>query len=225
MNTANSTPEPEERTTLFHHRHHRRQVGKSLSHLYPAVVLLLGVAPVLTGQEPFTLLLGVEIVVGALYIGLMLRELRHLRHKPFHSERVAWLELAAASILFLEGYHIWHRHHEAELAGAPHRLHLLPWVYGTVACIYVVLAFRMHQLVGRTYLHLHADGFAVRTGRYGKEHKLRWADIATVAPDGPTGVLVRRTDGQKHRIAFNNLHDGAAHRDKLLARLQQAVNK
>jgi hypothetical protein len=159
-----------------------------------------------------------------MYIGLMLREWRHLRHNPFHSERVAWLELAAASILVIEGYHIWHRHHEAELAGAPPRLHLLPWVYGTVACVYVILAFRMQQLTGRTYLHLHADGFAVRTGRFGKEHKLRWADIATVAPDGATGVLVRRTDGQEHRIVFDSLHDGAAHRDKLLAHLRKSVS-
>ncbi|MFC7668219.1 hypothetical protein ACFQT0_13160 [Hymenobacter humi] len=43
----------------------------------------------------------------------------HLRHNPFHQEQVAWLELAAAAILALESYHIWHRHHVAEPGRGP----------------------------------------------------------------------------------------------------------
>ncbi|SFP69423.1 hypothetical protein [Hymenobacter arizonensis] len=224
MNAANPTPETQARTTLFHQRHLRRQVAKSLGHIGPAIVFVLAVVPILSGREPFSLLVALEIMVGVAYLSLLVRELRHLRHNPFHTERVAWLELAAAAILFIESYHIWHRHHEAELAGAAPRFHALPWVYAAVGVAYVVLAFRMQQLTGRTYLHLHADGFAVRTGRFGKEHTLNWSDIASADPDGATGVVVRRTDGKEHRIAFDKLHDGPAHRDRLLAHLRKAIN-
>ncbi|MBF9144229.1 hypothetical protein [Hymenobacter properus] len=215
MNTA--SPAAEGRTTLYHRRHAKQQVGKSLGHMAPALVLFFGVVPILTGAEPFTLLAGLEIAVGAAYLVLMVRELLHLRHNPFHREPVAWLELAAAGILALESYHIWHRHHEAELAGAPHRLHVLPWLYAAVALMYVGLAFRLSQLTDRTFLHLHAGGFAVRTQRLGPAHELTWADVAAVEPDGPADALVHRTNGEKHRISFANTHDGAAHRDRLLA--------
>lgn len=224
MNAATPTPKTQDRTTLFQRRHLRRQVAKSLGHLMPAIVLVLAVMPILSGKEPFSLLVGLEIIVGLAYLGLMVRELLSLRHNPFHTERVAWLELAAAAILFIESYHIWHRHHEAELAGAPPRFHALPWVYAAVGVAYVVLAFRMQQLTTRTYLHLHAGGFAVRTGRFGKEHNLNWSDIASAKPDGATGVVVRHTDGKEHRIVFDGLHDGPAHRDRLLAHLRKSIN-
>ncbi|UOQ99473.1 hypothetical protein MUN81_08275 [Hymenobacter sp. 5317J-9] len=215
MNTA--PPAAEGRTTLYHRRHAKQQVGKSLGHVAPALVLFFGVIPILTGAEHFTVLGGLEIAVGAAYLMLMVRELRHLRHNPFHRERVAWLELAAAGILALESYHIWHRHHEAELAGAPHRLHVLPWLYAAVALMYVVLAFRLNKLTDRQFLHLHAHGFAVRTQRLGPAHEFTWADVAAVEADGPADALVHQTDGQKHRISFGNTYDGAAHRDRLLA--------
>ncbi|MBF9237167.1 hypothetical protein I2I05_07140 [Hymenobacter sp. BT683] len=225
MNAASPPPESPDRTTLFHRRHLRRQVAKSVGHIGPAIVFVLAVVPVLSGAEAFTALVGLEVVVGVVYLTLMVRELRNLRHNPFHSERVAWLELAAAAILLIESYHIWHRHHAAELAGAPARFHALPWVYALVAVAYIVLAFRMRQLTGRTFLHLHADGFAVRTGRFGKEHNLRWADIASADPEGSTGVVVRRTDGQEHRIVFDSLHEGTVHRDRLLAHLRKSISR
>ncbi|MBF9224124.1 hypothetical protein [Hymenobacter ruricola] len=212
-----TSPAAEECTTLYHRRHARQQVGKSFGHFGPAVVLLFGIAPVLGGDEPFTLLRALEVLIGAAYLVLMVREWRLLRHNPHHREPVAWLELAAAAILALESYHIWHRHHEAELAGQPHRLHVLPWLYAAIAAVFVVLAFRMRQLDGRLFLHLHPAGFAVRTSRLGRAHRLRWAEVAAVEPAGPADALVRCTDGQTHRIAFADLHEGPAHRDRLLA--------
>ncbi|WP_210517545.1 hypothetical protein [Hymenobacter terricola] len=202
--------------TLYHRRHARQQFAKTLGHVGPAVVLLLAIGPIVAGAEPFTWSVVLEFAVGAAYLVLMVREIRHLRHNPFHREPVAWLELAAAAILALESYHIWHRHHLAELAGGPHRVHTLPWVYAALAVVYIVLAFRMKQLDGRRFLHLHPDGFAVRTTRLGPPQELRWADIAAMEPAGPTEVLVRRHDGQTHRISFADLHEGAVHRDRLL---------
>jgi hypothetical protein len=215
MNTA--TPAAKGRTTLYHRRHTKQQVAKSLGHVAPALVLFFGVVPILTGAEHFTLLGGLEIAVGAAYLVLMVRELRHLRHNPFHRESVAWLELAAAGILALESYHIWHRHHETELAGAPHRLHVLPWLYAAVALMYVVLAFRLNKLTDRQFMHLHADGFAVRTQRLGPAQELSWAEVTGMEPEGPADVLVHRANGQTQRISFASTHDGAAHRDRLLA--------
>ena len=151
----------------------------------------------------------------------MVRELLHLRHNPFHREPVAWLELAAAGILALESYHIWHRHHEAELAGAPHRTHVLPWLYAGVALMYVGLAFRLNKLTDRQFMHLRPNGFAVRTQRLGPAHELTWADLAAVVAEGPADAVVHRSDGQKQRISFAHLHEGAAHRDRLLAHAAQ----
>ena len=209
--------------TLYHRRHARQQRGKTLGHLVPAVVLLMAVSPVLQGREPLTLLVALEFLVGAAYLVLMVRELLHLRHNPFHRERVAWLELAAAGILALESYHIWHRHHEAELASGIHKVHFLPWIYGATAIAFVVMAFRMKQLDGRRFLHLHPEGFAVRTSRLGAAHKLRWADVAAVEPAGSADVLVHHVDGQTHRISFADLLDGPAHRDSLLAHVARQL--
>lgn len=225
MNAAPPTSGTDDRTTLFHRRHTRRQFAKTLGHLAPALVLVGGLGPLLSGEESLTVLRAVELLVGTAYLVLMVREIWHLRHNPFHQEAVAWLELAAAGILAIESYHLWHRHHEAELAGAPARFHALPWLYGAVALVYVVLAFRMRQLATRLYLHLHKDGFAVRTGRFGRAHNLSWADIASVEEAGKSGVLVRRTDGEEHRIVFDSLLDGEAHRDRLLAHLRKAMNR
>lgn len=222
MNTATSSV-AEGRVILHHRRHAKQQRGKAIGHLGPAVVLFLGILPVLKGDETLTPLLALEVAVGVAYLALMVRELLHLRRHPFHHEAVAWLELAAAAILFIEGYHIWHRHHETEAAGAAHRLHILPGLYTAVGVVYVVLAFRARQLAERRYLHLHPEGFAVRTKGLGPVHNLRWTNIAAVEPDGPADMLVHCPDGQSHRISFASLHDGPAHRDRLLAHCQTAM--
>lgn len=224
MNAAAASAAVPGPVTLYHRHHVRQQRGKSLGHLMPAVVLVLGLAPLLAGAEPFTPLLAVEVLVGAAYLVLMVRELLHLRHNPFHRGRVAWLELAAAGILALEGYHIWHRHHVAELASGIHKVHTLPWIYGATAIAFVVLAFRMKQFDGRRFLHLHPEGFAVRTTRLGAAHQLRWADVAAVEPVGSADVLVHHVDGPTRRISFAKLHDGPAHRDRLLAHVARQLS-
>ena len=208
------------RTTLYHRRHAWQKRVRTLSHFGPAVLLLLAMSPVLNDHEPLTLLVGVEVAVGAAYLTLMVRELRHLRHNPFHREPVAWLELAAAGILALESYHIWHRHHEAELASGVHNVHFLPWIYAALAVAYVVMAFRLPQMDGRRFLHLHADGFALRTKRLGRSCELSWADIDYVEPAGPADLLVHRRDGEHQRLSFAGLHDEASHRDRLLGHLR-----
>lgn len=222
MNTAASAT-AEGRTTLYHRRHARQQVSKSFGHFGPAVVLLFGIAPVLSGDESFTFLRALEVLIGAAYLGLMVREWLHLRHNPHHREPVAWLELAAAGILALESYHIWHRHHEAELAGKPHKTLILPVLYAAVAVMFVVMAFRMKQMDGRRFLHLHPDGFALRTTRLGASTSLSWADIAAVEPDGEANLLVHQSDGKMRRISFAELHDGPVHRDRLLEHARQAL--
>jgi hypothetical protein len=223
MDTA-AQPAAEGPTTLYHRRHAWQQRAKSLGHVGPALVLLSAVLPVLTGAEAFTPLVALEFAVGAAYLVLMVRELLHLRHNPFHQERVAWLELAAAGILALESYHIWHRHHAADLARDVHRLHFLPWIYAALAVVYVVLAFRTRQMAGRRFLHLHPAGFAARTTRLGRAHELRWADLAAAEPAGPADVLLHRHDGQTQRISFADVHDGPAHRDRLLAHCHEATS-
>ncbi|MBH8570941.1 hypothetical protein KB206_18765 [Microvirga sp. STS02] len=222
MDTA-AAPAAEGRTTLYHRRHAWQQRAKTLGHVGPALVLLFAVQPVLAGEEAFTPLVVLEFAVGAAYLVLMVRELLHLRHNPFHQERVAWLELASAAILAIESYHIWHRHHAAHLARGVHRLHMLPWIYAALAVVYVVLAFRMKQMAGRRFLHLRPEGFAARTKPLGRAHELRWADLAAAEPAGPADVLLHRHDGQTHRISFADLHDGPAHRDRLLAHAAQAL--
>lgn len=91
MNTV-IPPASEGPLTLYHRRHAKQQRGKTAGHLGAAVVLVLGVvlgvAPILSGAESLTLLVGVEVLVGAAYLVLMVRELLHLRHHPFHRERV-----------------------------------------------------------------------------------------------------------------------------------------
>ncbi|RPD43675.1 hypothetical protein DNI29_23345 [Hymenobacter sediminis] len=217
-----STSEPEGKRTLFPRQHVRRQVGKALGHLVPAGILALGVGPLFSGAEPFTLLAGVEVVVGLTYLVLMVRELRHLRQHPLHQKPIAWLELAAAAILALESYHLWHRHHATQVAGAPPRTHVLPWLYALVALLYVGLAFSLQWVTQRRYLHLHAEGLSLRTGLFSPVHRVRWADLAAVEPVGPSGVRLRYRDGREYDLDFAGFRQGAAHRDHLLAHAHTA---
>lgn len=213
---AVNPPADSARQTLYHRHHARQQRGKGISHLVPAVVLLSGVLGLLQG-EPLTWIMAAEIVVGAAYLVLLVRELRHLRRHPRHHESVAWLELAAAGILALEGYHIWHRHHEAQLAGAPARFHVLPWLYWVLGLVYIWLAFNVHKLAARRYLHLHPEGFSGRLHPFGRRFAYRWDELTAIEPVGATDVLLRRPDGREQRLSFARLHDGAALRQQLLS--------
>ncbi|MVN75401.1 hypothetical protein GO988_03590 [Hymenobacter sp. HMF4947] len=212
---------PEALIRLYPRRYAQQQRAKALSHLVPALVLLTGGMAVLGGREPLTPLLGLEFGVGASYLLLMARELRHLRHAHPHHEQVAWLELAAAGILGLEGYHIWHRHHAAELAGAAHRLHVLPWLYAGLAVVYVSLAFGLARLGARRYLHLHPGGFGMRTRLLGPAQAVQWPDLASVEATSPTAVQLHFANGRQQALAFGHLHDGASHCAQLLAHTQQ----
>lgn len=203
---------------LYPLRYRRAGRGKALAHLVPAILLVSGLLPLLLGQEPLTALLLLEVLIGGCYLALMARELRHLRHPTPHHERVAWLELAAAGILGLEGYHIWHRHHEHNVAAGTHTFHVLPWLYMGAALVFVVLAFGMRQLLERRFLHLHADGFAGRLQLLGAPFSYRWADVRTVEPADPARALVWASDDQPARqLSFGHLLDGPAWRDQLVA--------
>ena len=208
-------------TTLLPRRYRRAGRARTLSHLVPAVLLVSGLLPLLQGAESLTPLLALEVGVGAAYLGLMVRELRHLRHPTPHLGRVAWLELAAAGILALEGYHIWHRHHAHNLATGVERFHVLPWLYFGVAGMYVGLAFGASWLLSRRFLHLSAAGFAGRLHLWRAPFGADWAQVRAVEPAGPAAVLVHlHAGGPPQRLAFDHLLDGPAHRDRLLAHAQ-----
>ncbi|KAA9327033.1 hypothetical protein F0P96_17470 [Hymenobacter busanensis] len=215
---SSTHPAPaDERLTLFHRRHARRQLAKGFMHVAPALVLIGALPNLLSGHEAWTWVAAAECVVGAAYLVLLVRELWHLRRHPHLRERVAWLELAAAGILALEGYHIWHRHHEAELTGAAVRFHALPWVYGAVAVLFVLLAFHMPRLDARRYLHLHDDGISYRLKPFSRSTHLCWIEVAAIEPVGEADLLVHYHDGRHRRIALSAMHDGTALRDNVLA--------
>jgi hypothetical protein len=205
---------------LYHKRRARIERAKGLSHLVPAAVLLSGVFGVVTGREPFTLLLGLEVLVGVAYILLLLREIQHTRHHPNQHEPIAWLELAAAGILALEGYHIWHRHHETFLRTGEHKFHVLPWVYATLAVWYVGMTFGIGRIYERRHLHLHAEGFSGRLQPFGQRFAYTWSEVDRLEPSGPTDVLVHHSNGQQQKISFANVQNGPAMRDQLLAHEQ-----
>lgn len=204
---------------LYPRRYHKSARARALSHLVPAMLLVSGLLPLMQGQERLTLLLTLEIIVGAAYLILMVRELRHLRHPTPHSEAVAWLELAAAGILGLEGYHIWHRHHLHALATGTHQVHLLPWFYAAAAVMYVGLAFGASQLASRRYLHLPPTGFEGRLQMLGPVFRFDWAQVQAVQPVGPAAVLIHTQAGPQ-RLSFEHLLHGEAHRDRLLTHAQ-----
>lgn len=212
------TSHPAAYTTLYPRRYHRAMRGKMLAHLAPALVLVSGLLPLLTGRELLTPLLALEVVVGTCYLVLMVRELHHLRHSTPHHEPVAWLELASAGILALEGYHIWHRHHERSLATGEHQAHVLPWLYAGLAVVFVGMAFGSARLLERRFLHLPASGFAGRLSHLEQPFSYTWAEVAHVEPAGSDALLVHPSaGGPPRRLAFGHLHDGPAHRDRLLA--------
>ncbi|MCB2411211.1 hypothetical protein [Hymenobacter lucidus] len=218
MNAPATTPE---RITLYDHRHARRQRGKALSHIVPALVLLTTALGAITGAEKLTAVTVLEFVVGAAYLILLVRELRQLRRHAHHQERVAWLELAAAGILALEGYHILHRHHEADVARGVHTFHVLPYLYFGLALVFVVLAFNLYRINQRRHLHLHAEGFGGRVGLLSRAFQYRWADVDRVEARGAADVLVHHTNGQQELISFARLHNGPAYRDQLVAHFRQ----
>ncbi|WP_188815884.1 hypothetical protein [Hymenobacter cavernae] len=204
--------------TLYHRRHTQRTRGKALSHLAPAAVLLVSALGAFTSSESLSALVWLEFAIGAAYLVLMVRELRHLGHGPLHHERVAWLEIAAAGILALEGYHIWHRHHEAEAVSGVHRFHLLPWLYWVLAVWYILMAFGIARILDRRYLHLHEEGFSGRLTLLGKPFAYRWHEVARIEPADNAAVIIHLTDGQTRQLSFADLHNGATHRDQLLTR-------
>ncbi|WP_133257209.1 hypothetical protein [Hymenobacter edaphi] len=212
MNSSASDPS---RIVVYHRHHARRQRAKALSHLVPALVLLSSLLPLLQGEAP-SWVTAAEIGVGAAYVVLLVRELRHLHHHPHHRAAVEWLEIAGAGILALEGYHIWHRHHEAEAAGAPARFHVLPWLYWGGALVYVGLAFGLRHLDARRHLHLHAEGFSLRPNPLVPLRHWRWADIDTLVAVGPADLLIRYRSGREERLSFAHLHEGPALREQLL---------
>ncbi|WP_324676883.1 hypothetical protein [Hymenobacter sp. GOD-10R] len=203
--------------TLYHRRHIRRSRGKALSHLVPAAVLLISALGAVASPEPLSLVVWIEFIIGAAYLVLMVRELRHLQHQHLHHEQVAWLEIAAAGILALEGYHIWHRHHAAAEASGEHRVHILPWLYGVIAVWYLLLAFGVVRILERRHLHLHNEGFSGRLTLFGAPFSYRWSEVAGVESTNEADVIIHRSDGQTNHLSFAELHEGSAHRDRLVA--------
>ncbi|HEX8426625.1 hypothetical protein [Hymenobacter sp.] len=212
-----NNPSATGRIILYHKRRVRIERAKGFSHLVPAAVLLSSLLDVVSGREPFTVLVGLEILVGVSYVLLLLREMRHLRHHPDQHPQVAWLELAAAGILALEGYHIWHRHHEKELLTGEHKFHVLPWLYAGLAVWYVAMAFGIGRIYERRHLHLHAEGFSGRLHPFGRRFAYTWPEVDRLEPSEPADVIVHYRNGQQQRLSFANVQNGPAMRDQLLA--------
>lgn len=208
-------------TLLYDKRHALRQRARGLSHLMPAVVLLSSILKVISGEVPLSALVIIELVVGAAYVILLVQELRHLSRGHLHPGKIAWLEIAAGGVLALEGYHIMHRHHVVEAAGAPQRFHVLPWLYFALAVVYVAMAFWLPRVLQRRHLHLHDAGFGGRLHPLGRGFSFAWEDVTSVEAIGPADVLVHLTDGTEKRISFAKMHDGPAHRDRLLAHVTE----
>jgi hypothetical protein len=149
------------------------------------------------------------------------RELRHLQKHPTHHERVAWIELAAAGILALEGYHIWHRHHEKDLLTGLHRVHVLPWLYAVLAIWYAAMAFGLPRLHKRRHLHLHGSGFSGRLHPFRRGFAVTWSDVVRIEPVGEADVRIHHSDGREQLLSFSDFHDGPAHRDRIVAHAAQ----
>lgn len=153
-----------------------------MAHLGPAVLLVHGTAKAVRHRE-VSGLHGLEFAVGAVFVALVLRHWFRVRYR---ADRAAphgpeWLELAAAGILGLEGYHLHHRH---ALAPGPHSFHVLPWLYGAVAVGYALLAFHPAWLVRRRGLRFTPDGFWLRRWALGRARRAHWAALRAVVPVG-----------------------------------------
>ncbi|MDQ2773222.1 MAG: hypothetical protein M3Y54_22280 [Bacteroidota bacterium] len=212
---------------LHHRRHAIRQRAKAFSHLFPALVLVQGAVEALSTGE-LEWVRGLELAVGLAYVGLLIRELRHLRRHPTGAAHHGpeWLELAAAGILALEGYHIWHRHHEAELASGIHRTHYLPWIYGGLTLVYVGLAFGAGRLAARQGLHFTQEGFWMRLLPISRVRRVRWSDLqaVTVAPNATDLLLHPRAGGPPQLLKLSAYHNGEVLRERILAHYQSAIS-
>lgn len=212
MDTEHAT-----RYILYPRRYHKSARAKALTHLVPAILLVSGLLPLVQGHEHLTPLLALEVIIGAAYLVLMGRELWHLRHPTPHAEPIGWLELAAAGILALEGYHIWHRHHEHAVAAGTHQLHVLPWIYATTAVMYVGLALGASRLSRRRYLHLPATGFEGRLRMLGPPFQFEWPQVRMVEPQEPASLVVHPLGAAApQQLSFAHLLHGAQHRNRLL---------
>lgn len=211
---------------LHHRRHAIRQRTKALSHLVPALVLVQGAVGALSSGA-LEWVRGLELAVGLAYVGLLIREMIHLRRHPTGAVHHGpeWLELAAAGILALEGYHIWHRHHEAELAGEPHRTHYLPWLYAALALVYVGLAFGAGRLATRQGLHFTADGFWMRLLPISQVRRVQWADLqaVTIAPNATDLLLHPRGGGLPQLLKLSPYHNAEVLRERIMAHAAQAL--
>ena len=212
---------------LHHRRLAMRQRVKALNHLVPALVLMQGAFEAFYGGE-LSWMRGLELAVGAAYLVLLIRELRHLRRHPTGTVHHGpeWLEVAAAGILALESYHSWHRHHEAELVSGIHRTHYLPWVYGALALVYLGLAFGAGRLARRQGLHFTKEGFWMRLLPISRARRVQWANFQaiTVAPNSIDLLLHPRPDGPPQLLKLSPYHNADVLRERILAHYQQAMS-
>ncbi|MGY3087840.1 hypothetical protein ACVWYF_000866 [Hymenobacter sp. UYAg731] len=217
---------PPEHHPLHHRRLAVRQRVKALNHLVPALVLVQGAFEAFYGGT-LSWIRGLEMAVGATYLVLLAREMRHLRCHPTGTVHHGpeWLEVAAAGILALASYHSWHRHHEAELASGIHRTHYLPWVYGVLALVYLGLAFGAGRLARRQGLHFTEEGFWMRLLPISRVRRVQWADLqaVTIAPNATDLLLHPRDGGPPQLLKLSPYHNGDTLRERLLAHAAQAL--
>jgi hypothetical protein len=141
----------------------------------------------------------VEILVATLVLAAFVRELRaelRAHHGQTHS-RFGWFDLAAGGFLIFEAFH-----------GAVHKPgYLRPQFLSGVVTIGLGLFHeRFHALQKRRrYLKLDEDGLEFRLTRF-RRLTLRWEELTAVEVGGSVAIF-HRSDGKRHRVRLNLLHN------------------
>jgi hypothetical protein len=108
-----------------------------------------------------------------------------------------WFDLAAGGLLIFEAFH-----------GAHHKPgYLRPQFFSGLATIGVgLLHERLHaRQRRRRYLKLDEAGIEFRSGRF-RRLDVPWGDLGSVDLGGNFAVF-ERTDGRRHKVRLNLLHD------------------
>ena len=99
---------------------------------------------------------------------------------------------------------------------------MLPWLYWALAGWYVGMAFGMARLHQRRFLHIDDAGFRGRLRVWESRFEYAWSDVTRLEPVGPADGLVHGPAGEPRRLSFKKLHDGPAHRNRLLTQAEAA---
>jgi hypothetical protein len=165
-----------------------------------------------------------EMAIGAAFLFAWFMDWRsrkaahgHPAHHHFGGLAVDWLELAGAGIFMMEAIHLWHRGNEAYARTGVYKPHMLPWVYGFLALIYVIRAFGEERIESMKGLHLDASGFRVRRRIFGRTSRVQWSTVRShsVSPERNEILFHRVEGGEPVRVSFASYPNGKELCDRL----------